>query len=124
MPDWPESGDTAPDWACEVVKEAPQSALRTLYAQAGVDELWIADLSAHTISAWQRRGDGYRATGETSRTGRAGLAPFEHERGAERAADPRLTESPYGLIFPTARGPAAPKIAGDTVPGNESAIRH
>ena len=80
VPDWPDSEGIAPDWICEIVDDMPQAeqqALRALYARAGVDALWIVDLDVHSISAWHREGDGYRQTGETARTGRAGLAPFE-----------------------------------------------
>ena len=80
VPDWPDSEGIAPDWACEVLEHTPQAEpqkLRALYARAGVEQLWIADLSTHTITAWRRDGDGYAPAGTASRGNRARLAPFE-----------------------------------------------
>ena len=83
VPDWPDNTQTTPDWACEVVEDTTQAhlqSLRNLYARAGVQTLWILDLHAHTISAWERDGTEYRASGTASRPGDRSLPPFEHIR--------------------------------------------
>ena len=80
VPDWPDSEGIAPDWACEVLEHTPQAQqqkLRALYARAGIEHLWIVDLSTHTITAWRLDGDGYAPAGTASRGNRTALAPFE-----------------------------------------------
>lgn len=83
MPEVPDVAwfDLAPDWVCEVLSPSTARLDRVeklpIYAQAGVDFVWLVDPAARTLEVYRRDGAHWLLLGSHADDARVRAVPFD-----------------------------------------------
>ena len=83
MPELPETAYVTlrPDWVCEILSDSRRrlelSHKRTVYAREGVEHLWLVDLAARTLEAFELREGEWTLVASAKDDEQVRIRPFE-----------------------------------------------
>ena len=83
MPELPETAYVTlrPDWVCEILSDSRRrlelSDKRTVYAREGVEHLWLVDLAARTLEAFELREGEWTRVASAKDDEQVSIRPFE-----------------------------------------------